>query len=236
MALQQYSDIDVAATSERAGQGGMDIGTSGEAHSAERLPPSRLSEVFAELSRQADGPVSVAALRDAFGDRSLAALLVLFSAFNMIPLPPGATAVTGLPLLIIAAQMIYGGNRAWLPKLLTKRTIPLDTFRAIMDWTVPRLQRVERLIRPRYWPFHEGHSDRIIGVITLVMAIYIILPIPLGNWPPAFASALLGLSLIERDGILFAAGSVAAVVSTVIVGFVIGAVVVAAEAVWNWLF
>jgi hypothetical protein len=236
MALQHNHDIDAAATSERAGQGGMDTGTSDEMHSAERQPPSRLSEVFAELSRQADGPVSVAALRDAFGDRSLAALLVLFSAFNMIPLPPGATAVTGLPLLIIAAQMIYGGNRAWLPKLLTRRSIPLNTFRAIIDWTVPRLQRIERLIRPRYWPFYDGHSDRIIGLITLVMAIYIILPIPLSNWPPAFASALLGLSLIERDGILFAAGTVAAIASTVLVAFVIGAAVVALEAVWNWLF
>jgi len=213
----------------------MDIGNSGETH-AGRQAPKRLSDVFAELSQQADGPVSVGALRDAFGDRSLAALVVLFGAFNMIPLPPGATAVTGLPLLIIAAQMIYGGNRAWLPKLLTERTIPLNTFRAIMDWTVPKLRRVERLIKPRYWPFYGSHSDRIIGVMVLVMAIYIILPIPLGNWPPAFASALLGLSLIERDGVLFGAGTVAAIVSTVIVGFVIGAVVVAAEAIWNWLF
>jgi hypothetical protein len=211
----------------------MDIGAEAQAG---RETPKRLSDMFAELSQQADGPVSVGALRDAFGDRSLAALVVLFGAFNMIPLPPGATAVTGLPLLIIAAQMIYGGNRAWLPRLLTQRTIPLNTFRAIMDWTVPRLRRVERLIKPRYWPFYTGHSDRIIGVITLVMALYIILPIPLGNWPPAFASALLGLSLIERDGILFGAGAVAAAISTVIVGFVVGAVVVAAEAIWNWLF
>lgn len=214
----------------------MDIGSSGEAHFAARPAPKRLSVVFAELSQQADGPVSVAALRDAFGDRSLAALLVLFSAFNMIPLPPGATTFTGLPLLLIAVQMIYGGNRAWLPRLLTERTIPLNTFRAIMDWMVPRLTRLERLIKPRYWPFFDGHSDRIIGVMVLVMAIYIILPIPFGNWPPAFASALLGLSLIERDGILFAAGTVAAVASTVLVGFVVGAAVVAIEAVWNWLF
>lgn len=214
----------------------MDTGGFGEVHLAERQPPERLSDVFAELAREADGPVSIAALRDAFGDRSLAALLVLFSAFNMIPLPPGATAFTGLPLLIIAAQMIYGGNRAWLPKLLTERTIPLNTFRAIMEWIVPRLKRLERLIRPRYWPFYEGHSDRIIGVITLVMAIYIVLPIPFGNWPPAFASALLGLSLIERDGILFAAGTAAAIASSVVVGFVIGAALVAIEAIWHWLF
>ena len=38
--------------------------------------------------------------------------------------------------------------------------------------------------------------------MALVLAIVVTLPIPLGNWLPAFATALLGLALSERDGIL----------------------------------
>jgi hypothetical protein len=87
------------------------------------------------------------------------------------------------------------------------------------------------MIRPRYWPFWRRHGDRVIGIIALIMAVVITLPIPLGNWPPAFATALLGLALSERDGILFAVGSAVAVGSVAIVASVIGAVGVATTAV-----
>jgi hypothetical protein len=32
-----------------------------------------------------------------------------------------------------------------------------------MDWIIPRLVRIERVIRPRYWPFWRRRGDRIIG-------------------------------------------------------------------------
>ena len=104
-----------------------------------------------------------------------------------------------------------------------------------MTRLVPRLERVERMIRPRYWPFWRRHGDQVIGVIALVMAITITLPIPLGNWPPALATALLGLALSERDGILFAIGCVVAIGSMAIVASVMGIVIAAASAFINWL-
>lgn len=39
-----------------------------------------------------------------------------------------------------------------------------------------------------------------------MLAIVVTLPIPFGNWLPALATALIGLSLIERDGVLLAIG------------------------------
>ena len=78
------------------------------------------------------------------------------------------------------------------------------------------------MIKPRYWPFWRRHGDRVIGVIALVLAIIVTLPIPLGNWLPAFSTALLGLALFERDGILFAVGSAVAVGSMAVVASVIG--------------
>ena len=70
-----------------------------------RRRPRRLSALFAQMARDVEGPVSVAGIRDALGDRSFAALLVLFAALNMIPLPPPSSAILGLPLLIVSAQM-----------------------------------------------------------------------------------------------------------------------------------
>ena len=56
---------------------------------ARRRRPRRLSDVFAALCAEAEGPITVGAIRDALGDRSFATLLVFFSSLNLLPLPPG---------------------------------------------------------------------------------------------------------------------------------------------------
>jgi hypothetical protein len=201
-----------------------------------RRKPRRLSEVLTELSGEASGPVSIGMIRDALGDRSFAALLLFFAIINLIPLPPGTSALLGLPLLIVAAQMVYGSKRVWLPRVLTQRTVSAETFRSIMDRIIPRLVSIERMIRPRYWPFWRRRGDRVVGIIALIMAITVTLPIPLGNWLPAFSTALLGLALSERDGILFALGSAVGLVAMALVASVMGAVIAATTALLNFLF
>ena len=201
-----------------------------------RRKPRRLSEMFAALARDADGPVSIAHIRDALGERSFAALLVLFAAFNLIPAPPGASAILGLPLIIVSAQMLSGSRRAWLPAFILNRSIPIAHFRRAMDWTIPRLVRIERLIRPRYWPFWRKSGDRAVGLVAFILAIVVTLPIPLGNWLPAFATALVGLSLMERDGLLLAIGGVVGLVSIAVVFLVVGAAGAATGAALGWLF
>jgi hypothetical protein len=200
-----------------------------------RRRPRRLSQLFAQLARDAHGPVSIGHIRDALGNRSFAPLLVLFAAFNLLPLPPGASAVLGLPLIIVSAQMLYGTKQAWLPSSLSNRSLSAETFRSMMEWIIPRLIRLERLIRPRYWPFWRRQGDRIIGGLALVLAIVVTLPIPLGNWLPAFATALLGLALSERDGILLAVGGALSVASFCVIAAVIGAAGFATNAALGWL-
>ena len=56
------------------------------------------------------------------------------------------------------------------------------------------------------------------------MAVIVTLPIPFGNWLPAFSSVLLGLALIERDGLLFAIASIVGIAAIALVVSVIGAV------------
>ena len=99
-----------------------------------------------------------------------------------------------------------------------------------MGRIIPRLVSIEHLIRPRYWPFWRRRGDRVIGIIALIMAISVTLPIPLGNWLPAFSTALLGLALSERDGILFALGSAVGLVAMALVASVMGAVIAATTA------
>lgn len=198
--------------------------------------PTRLSEVFTEMARLADGPVSIAAIRDALGERSLAALLLFFAALNMLPLPPGASAVLGLPLVIIASQMLYGARTAWLPGFVLRKSFTESQFRQIVSTMVPQLEKLERLVRPRYWPFWPKQGERIVGGVALLMAISVTLPIPLGNWLPAFSTALLALALTERDGVFLGAGCVVGTAAMMVIAFVVGSAGMLAHFVWAKVF
>lgn len=218
----------------RQGNNEMELGGIGAAPVRRR--PRRLSDLFAQLARDAEGSVSLGDIIAALGSRAMAPLLVLFAATNMVPLPPPSSAILGLPLLAVAAQMAYGNRRIWLPGFLTNRSITAEQFRFIMDWIIPRLRRAENWIRPRYWPFWRRQGDRFIGVVAAALAIIVVLPIPGGNWLPAFSCALLGLAATERDGILLAIGGVVSVISFVWVGVIVSGAGWALHWVFNMLY
>ncbi len=101
-----------------------------------------LSKVLRDFAHTHQGDVSLGNLRTALGDRSFAAMLVVFSAINLIPiLPPGSTLLFGIPPLIIAVQMILGHKSVWLPKRLLDRSFGSDRFKSIMRAVTPRLRQ-----------------------------------------------------------------------------------------------
>lgn len=211
-------------------------GTHGAGQADADIPVRRLSQIFTDLAAEATAPVSIGVIRDALGDRSFAALLVVFAALNLLPLPPGATLILGLPLLLVSAQMVLGSRNAWLPRFMLEKTVHPDRFRTSSMRLIPLLQRLEQLVKPRHWPFSPGAADRVIGLIALLLSIAVTLPIPFGNWLPAFAIALLGLALSERDGLFFAAGIVTGIASLAIIGAVVGAAGAIAGAVFGFHF
>ncbi|QPC88758.1 exopolysaccharide biosynthesis protein [Mesorhizobium sp. NBSH29] len=198
-----------------------------------RRRPRRLSQLFAQMARDADGPVSISYIRDQLGDRSFAALVVFFALLNMIPLPPPSSAILGLPLVMVSAQMMYGSKRAWLPRFIMDKSLSPETFRSVMDRVIPRLVSLEKMIRPRYWPFWRRQGDRFVGFLCLFMAIVVTLPIPLGNWLPAFSTGLMSLALIERDGILLAIGAIVGVVALVVIVAVFGSATALIGFLWS---
>ncbi len=167
--------------------------TSSHADSTAKVKHRPLSLVLDEFAASATGDIRFANLRDALGDRGFAALLVLFSCVNLIPiLPPGTTLVFGIPPLIIAVQMLLGFKKLWLPKFISERPISAERFQSLIAQVTPRLRKMEQYIRPRYWPFSATVGERIVGVLCALLSILVILPIPGANWVPAFAMVLMG--------------------------------------------
>lgn len=197
-------------------------------------PPRRLSRIFQDLAVRAEDKITVAEIRQALGDRSFATLLVFFSSLNLLPFPPGSTLIFGPPVVLIALQMVLGNRTAWLPRFLLDKSIDAEKFRHMSERVIPRLIWIERLIKPRYWPFARDHADRAIGVIALILAIAVTLPIPLGNWFPAFSCVLVGLALSERDGVLLGVAVACGTLSLLVIAAVVGAAGVLAESLMHW--
>jgi hypothetical protein len=176
-------------------------------------PPRRLSRLLLDIADAGTGRISLADLATAVGDRSFAALMIIFSAPNLVPLPPGGSTVFGIPLLVVAAQLLAGMPRIWLPGFIAKRSIDRRTFALVARRIAPVLQRFEAVARPRFWPRSRAIADRWVGLVVFTMAVVLILPIPLGNWLPAVTVILASLGLVERDGLWVAAGSLCALAS-----------------------
>lgn len=171
--------------------------------------------------------IAVGDLLAALGDRALAALLFVFAVPNVLPVPPGTSAILGAPLVFLAAQLAFG-LRPWLPDLIARRTMQRADFAALVRRIGPWLARAERLLRPRATALTQPPTEYLIGLVCLLMAVVLVLPVPLGNMLPALAISLLALGILERDGLWVVAGLATAAVAAVVVSGVVFAMVKAA--------
>ena len=164
--------------------------------------------------------VSVRDLLQALGDRALGALLFVFAVPNVLPVPPGTSAILGAPLVFLAAQLAIGRG-PWLPALIADRSMGRAEFGTLMARIAPWLERAERLLRPRMSWLAAPPMEYGLGLICLALSIVLVLPVPLGNMLPALAISLLALGILERDGVWVLAGlGTAAVAGTVVSGVV----------------
>ena len=190
--------------------------------------PERLSELLTELSEDKSRErIALSDLLERLRVRAFGPLLVIFSLPNVLPTPPGTSAVLGLPLIFLTFQMLVGGP-PWFPAFVAKRSLARADFARLTAVLVPRLSRAERLLKPRLGFLSSKWAEQGLGLLALVLAIILTLPIPLGNIGPAFALALIGLGLFERDGVWVLAGVAAGLVALAVVHGVIWAMVMAA--------
>lgn len=187
-----------------------------------------LSVVLFELAHATDRErISVGDLLAALGDRALGALMFVFAVPNVMPVPPGVSTILGAPLIFLAAQLMLGRS-PWLPKVITQRSLLRTDFAALMRRVLPWLTKAERFLRPRLTVLATPPMEYLIGLVCLLLALVLVLPIPLGNALPALAISALALGVLERDGHWVVAGLVAAGVAGAVVSGVVFAMIQAA--------
>jgi hypothetical protein len=192
---------------------------------AGRLPLSEVLHVLADdPSRER---IAIADLLVAMGDRAIGALLFIFAFPNVLPTPPGTSSILGAPLIFLAAQLTFG-RPPWLPSVITKRSMSRNDFQTIIRRIGPWLARAEKLLKPRMSRLAVPPMEYVVGLVCLLLAIVLVLPVPLGNMSPALAISLMALGVLERDGLWVLAGMITAGFAIAIVSGVVFALVKAA--------
>lgn len=186
-----------------------------------RSPGRRLSEVLRDIEAGEGERVSVGDIVGMLRDRSFAPLMVIFAAPNVFLFIPGSSVFTAVPLMFLAMQLLIGRQDVWLPRFLAERSIQRSAFSRMVSVSVRHIERVERLARPRWWPTSYLLAERIVGLATFILSLWIFLPIPFANGPFALAIIMLALGLGERDGYWLAAGLLVGLVSSLVLGTIL---------------
>jgi hypothetical protein len=177
----------------------------------------RLSAILKAIAEAQDKErISIGDLLEALKRRALGALMFIFAIITALPMPPGVSAVVGAPLVFLTAQLMLGMN-AWLPRIITDRSLSRVDFTRVVNAASPWLARAESVMKPRIEFLAKRPAVHLVGFVAFCMALLVLLPIPGANMAPSVAICIIALGLLERDGIWITIGALVGVVSTVVI-------------------
>jgi hypothetical protein len=176
----------------------------------------RLSAILTAIAGAQDKErISIGDLLVALRRRALGALMFIFAVITALPMPPGVSAIVGAPLVFLTAQLMLGMH-AWLPKLITDRSLSRADFARVVKAASPWLAKAEGVMRPRLEFLAMRPAVYFVGFVAFVMALILLLPIPGGNMAPSIAICIIALGLLERDGLWVIIGVVTGIVSSAV--------------------
>lgn len=201
------------------------------------LPPDAsrtFSDVLEQLGHGEGDKLSLREMVEAFGERGFGAVILMLALMALFPWPPGGKAVFSVPIILIAAEMALQRDKVWLPRWLLDLSVSRKSYRTAAEKILPRLRQIERLTRPR-WPVLTGEvADLVIGLICILLALMMALPVPFGDALPGLTLALFGLGIIQRDGAFILAGLLGTAVCGVYLTLVWTTVVAIVSGIGSW--
>jgi hypothetical protein len=175
-----------------------------------------------------DGPgerVSLGAVVEALDDRAFGLLMLLLALPMALPLSaiPGLSTIFGVPLCIIAVQLALGFHRPRLPRAVAAREFRRADLARNIERARPWFVRIERVVHRRWDALTAPAAERLIGLICVVLAIIMALPIIGGNQPPGITISLFAIGILGRDGLFVALGIIGTIASFIILAAVLAA-------------
>jgi len=185
--------------------------------------PTRTSEFLREFAGTLSAErTSVAEMVAGLGDRGLGVLMAIFALPNILPSTvPFGNVATGIPPLIFAIQLTMGGHQLILPGFIERKTVSTKSLKALAPRIAAVLSWFERLLRPRLAWVTSAKSERFMGAIAILLALVATTPIPFAHQLPSLGLTLIGLGLIERDGLAMLIGAAIGLTGTILLGLVL---------------
>lgn len=196
---------------------------------------ARISEILDQIGKRPGRKVKIRDLLEIIGDRAFGALIFVFAAPLVLPMPPGVSALLGAPLIFITAQWTLGRRTLWLPKVLLEREMSMADFRSLTGKLAPYLQKIERRLKPRLTFLYNPVGDRLMGFLCFILALIVFLPIPFGNMLPSFAIAAFAIGAAERDGLVALVGWAFSIISIAVLWIFSKAIIAAVMAFFTTL-
>src|SRR5688500_14643750 len=131
----------------------------------------RLSAILTAIAEAQDKDrISIGDLLQALRRRALGALMFIFAVITALPMPPGVSAIVGAPLVFLTAQLMLGMH-AWLPKIITDRSLSRVDFTKVVKAAAPWLARAESIMRPRFEFLAQRPAVYLVGFVAFIMAL-----------------------------------------------------------------
>jgi hypothetical protein len=179
--------------------------------------PDELEEVrpFSEELESwlvADGPKSLGALADEFGEKGFAVAILLLMFVPALPVPTGGvTHVFEAITVLLAFEMVLGRETIWLPERWRSRELGELTTGKALPFIIRRVRWFERFARPRWARLlRQRWFLRVLGIVIIVFTVGAALAPPFSGLDtlPALGVVLIALAIILEDGAFVVAGAV----------------------------
>lgn len=150
-------------------------------------------------------------------------LIILFSLPFCQPIQiPGFSTPFGIILAFIGLRMIFG-HRVWWPKWVLKKQISTKLLKTVVQNSLRFFHFLRPLLRERLSWLCENRFYRFHGLFVVLLGGFLALPLPIpfSNILTAWALFLLGLGIIEEDGLFVCMSYILGLSGFLFLGFII---------------
>ncbi len=198
--------------------------------------PQAVSAVLEHLLAT-DQDVTVGEIFERVAGRGYGLLMIVLGLPMLIPiLPPGASTVVGPLYMLLAVQLVVGFGRPWLPRWLRRHELSQRSVEAFRRRGIPLVRRLERFSRPRFRVLNNPLMTRLAAVVIFSMGLILLSPAPFLNTLPALSVMIMGVGLLNDDGIFLMVGIFLGLVVVGIFAATINLAIVILQRLFPWWF
>jgi len=198
-------------------------------------PPPPITVVLDQLLTT-EKHITIGEIVDRIDERGFGLLMLILGLPTFIPLIPFGSPIVGALYMLLALRLIIGMDRPWLPGVVRNKVLSPQTAAALRRRGVPVVRRLERFSRPRVPVLNSPIAIRAAAIVVFLMGLILLSPAPFLNTLPAVAVMVIGLGLLNDDGVFVLGGMTLGVVAVGILIATVGLFVEVVRRLFPWWF